>query len=162
MNQPDFKTADLCDEFSDQLQIAEPIFKNYGAKTKFGGEIYILKLFEDYGLTKETVNQNGDGKVLVIDGGGSPRCALFGDLLCTAAINNGWKGVLVNGYIRDIGDINEMRLSVKALGTCPVKPPLEGAGRSNVPVRFAGVNFHPGHHVYSDEDGIIVSETALI
>ena len=162
MTQPDFKTADLCDEHSDQVQIAEPIFRNYGAKTKFGGEIYILKLFEDYGLTKETVNLDGNGKVLVIDGGGSPRCAMFGDLLCATAIKNGWRGVLVNGFVRDTADVNTMEMSVKALGTCPVKPPLEGAGHKNVPVRFAGVNFHPGHYIYSDEDGIIVSENALI
>ena len=158
----DFKTTDLCDDHSDHLQIAEPVFGDYGGRIAFGGPITTLKVFEDNSLVREALEQPGEGRVLVVDGGGSLRCALLGDQLAELGESNGWAGVVVNGCIRDSADIGEINIGVKALATHPLKSVKRGVGERDVPVRFAGVQFTPGHILYADEDGLIVSETALI
>jgi len=98
----------------------------------------------------------------VVDGGGSQRCAIMGDMLATFALDNGWSGVVVNGYIRDSKLINEMNVGVKALGTHPLKSLKDYKGEKNVRVNFGGVEFVPGHYLYSDEDGILISEEELL
>ncbi len=157
-----FKTADLCDEHSDNLQIAEPLFNNYGGKTAFGGEIVTLKLFEDNSLVRQQLGEEGKGKVLVVDGGGSLRCALLGDRLAELGVNSNWEGLIIYGCIRDSKDVGEFDLGVKAVNTCPIKSVKRNEGQLNIPVRFAGVTFQPGHYAYADEDGIIISEKALV
>jgi regulator of ribonuclease activity A len=157
-----FKTADLCDDHSDSLQIAEPGFSSYGGKPRFHGEIVTLKLFEDNSLVRETLGTPGNGKVLVVDGGGSLRCALLGDLLAARAVENGWSGILINGCIRDSAEIATMPLGVRALATHPLKSVKRGVGETNVPVRFAGVTFRPGDTLYADEDGIVLSGSDLL
>lgn len=156
-----FKTTDLCDAHEGQLQIALPLFRDFGAKKTFGGEIVTVKVFEDNVLVKQTLGTNGKGKTLVVDGGGSLRCALMGDLLAQLAIDNGWEGVIIFGCIRDAADIGRMNIGVKALNAIPVKSKKGGVGEVNVPVSFTGVQFTPGTYVYADEDGIIVSEKKL-
>jgi regulator of ribonuclease activity A len=103
----------------------------------------------------------GQGKVLVVDGGGSKRCALLGDLLAAKAVENGWNGILVNGCIRDSAEIAGMPIGVMALGTHPLKSVKKGIGESGVPVRFAGVTFKAGDYLYADEDGVILTATPL-
>lgn len=155
------KTADLCDEYSDVLQIAEPLFGDFGGEMDFYGQITTLRMFEDNSLIPTTLEESGQGRVLVVDGGGSLRCALLGDRLAGIAEQNSWAGVVVYGCIRDSAAIAEMEIGVKALGTHPLKSLKRGIGERDVPVRFAGVNFVPGHYLYADEDGIVVSEKAL-
>ncbi len=158
----DFKTADLCDQYADVLQVADPIFADYGGDLAFGGEIVTLKVFEDNSLVRAALQEPGAGRVLVVDGGGSMRCALLGDQLAELAEKNGWAGVVVYGCIRDAADIAEIGIGVKALGTHPLKSIKRGIGERDVPVRFAGVTFRPGHWLYADEDGIVVAERALV
>jgi regulator of ribonuclease activity A len=157
-----YATADLCDEHIDKLQVAEPIFKDLGGSSCFEGEIYTLKVFEDNTLVRAALEKEGSGKVLVVDGGGSLRCALVGDNLAALAIENHWRGIVVYGCIRDSKQIGEMQIGVKALNTNPTKSIKRNEGQENVPVRFAGVDFKPGHYLYADEDGIVVSELPLI
>jgi regulator of ribonuclease activity A len=157
----DFATTDLCDDHSDHLQIAEPALRNYGGRSQFHGPISTLKVFEDNTLVRKTLEQPGEGKVLVVDGGGSHRCALLGDQIAELAVNNGWAGVVIYGCIRDSADIAGMDIGVRALNTHPLKSVKRGEGQENIPVRFLGVTFTPGHHLYADEDGVIVSEKAL-
>lgn len=156
-----YKTADLCDAHSDELQIAEPGFRRFGGQSSFHGEIVTIKLFEDNSLVRETLALPGHGKVLVIDGGGSKRCALLGDLLAATAVENGWNGIIVNGCIRDSADIADMPLGVIALDTHPLKSVKKGVGERDLPVRFASVTFRPGEYIYADEDGVILSSTPL-
>ncbi|MBI2431525.1 MAG: ribonuclease E activity regulator RraA [Candidatus Hydrogenedentes bacterium] len=158
---PEFKTTDLCDAYGVRLQVAELAFRDYGGVPRFCGVIETISAFEDNSRVRECVERPGDGKVLVIDGGGSLRRAMLGDLLAEKAVQNGWNGVLVNGCIRDAAAIGRMPLGVKALGANPRKTEKRGLGDHNVPVRFAGVTFLPGHFLYADEDGIIVSEQPL-
>ena len=157
-----FKTADLCDEHSDTLQIAEPGMDGFGGRARFYGKISTVKCFEDNSLVREAVGEPGEGRVLVVDAGGSRRCAMLGDMLAAKAVENGWSGVIMNGLIRDSADIAAMDLGVKALGTHPLKSVKKGVGERDVEVRFAGLRFVPGEFVYADEDGIVSSVEALI
>ncbi|HOB60586.1 MAG TPA: ribonuclease E activity regulator RraA [Candidatus Competibacteraceae bacterium] len=165
----DFKTTDLCDEFfdlcnqfSDRLQIAEPVFGDYGGEMMFSGPIVTLKVFEDNALVRKVLEEPGEGRVLVVDGGGSTRCALLGDQLAELAEDQGWAGVVVNGCVRDSAAIGEIGIGVKALGVHPLKTIKRNTGERNIPVCFAGVTFMPGHYLYADEDGLLVSEKPLI
>ncbi len=155
------KTADLYDNYGEQLQVAAPAFVNYGGRNAFSGWIVTLKLFEDNTLVRETLEQPGAGKVLVVDGGGSLRCALLGDQIAQLAVDNGWPGIIINGCIRDADMIRAMDIGVKALNTNPTKSVKRGEGQRDMVIYFAGVSFTPGAYVYADTDGIVVSEQSL-
>lgn len=154
-----FNTADLCDQHADSehFQIAEPMFRGYGQKTSFCGPITTLKVFEDNVLLRQTLEQNVEGRVLVVDGGGSHRCALFGEELAKLALANGWQGVIIYGCIRDSAQINLLPIGVRALHTHPLKSHKRGHGERDTLITFASVNFRTDHFIYVDEDGIIVS-----
>lgn len=161
-----FKTPDLLDSNEEQtlagaVRVVAPMFQRYGARTSFSGQIVTLKLFEDNSLVREAFAEAGNGKVLVIDGGGSTRCALVGDQLAILAHKNGWEGAVVFGCIRDSGDINQIDIGVRALNTHPLKSIKKGVGDRNIDVTFGGVTFKPGEWIYADEDGVIVSSSAL-
>ena len=157
-----FKTADIYDDFGDRVQVCDPIFRDFGGHSRFFGPIATVKCFEDNSLVKDALGELGKGKVLVVDAGGSLRCAMLGDMLAASAVKNGWRGVLMFGCIRDSVDIAGMELGVKALATNPRKSEKRGEGRQDIPVSFAGVCFRPGEHIYCDEDGILVSFDPLI
>ena len=161
-----FKTPDLCDEFEAELgqslRVVAPMFQRYGGRTSFAGEIVTLKIFEDNSLVREAVGEKGQGKVLVIDGGGSLRCALVGDQLAILAQSNGWEGLVVYGCIRDSGDINGIDIGVRALNTHPQKSIKKGVGDRNIAVTFGGVTFKPGEWLYADDDGVLVSSKPLL
>lgn len=162
-----FKTPDLLDDNEEKtragsVRVVAPMFQRYGKRSSFSGRIVTLKLFEDNSLVREAFGEGGKGKVLVIDGGGSLRCALVGDQLAILAHRNGWEGVVVYGCIRDSGDINTIDLGVRALNTHPLKSVKKGAGDRNLAVTFGGVTFKPDEWVYVDEDGIVVSDEALL
>ncbi|MCK6391886.1 MAG: ribonuclease E activity regulator RraA [Azonexus sp.] len=161
-----FKTPDLCDQYESELgqsvRVVAPMFQRFGARTSFCGEVVTLKIFEDNTLVREIFNEDGKGKVLVIDGGGSMRCALVGDQLAILAHKNGWEGVVVYGCIRDSVDINGIDIGVRALNTHPQKTVKKGVGDRHLPLTFGGVTFHPGDYVYADEDGVLVSNKPLI
>jgi len=113
-------------------------------------------------VVKEQVALPGHGKVMVVDGGGSRRAALLGDMLAEKAVSNGWVGLVIYGCIRDVDVIGRTDLGVQALGTHPRKTEKHGVGQLNVPVTFGGVTFRPGHYVYADNNGIVVSEKPLV
>lgn len=154
-------TADLYDEYGDKLQIPTPMFNNYGGNKIFSGVISTVKCHEDNSYVRSALEQPGVGKVLVVDGGGSLRCALLGDMLAELGIKNGWTGILVYGCIRDSAVIGKMEIGVKGLNTNPKKSLKKDIGERDIPVAFAGVNFIPGHFLYADEDGFVVSDKEL-
>jgi len=156
-----YSTPDLCDAYPDLVHVAEPLFKNYGGRSSFGGEIVTAKCFEDNSVVKETAGKPGRGRVLVVDGGGSLGRALLGDLIAETAAGNGWEGIIIYGAIRDVDPISEIHIGVKALGSIPLKTDRKEVGDLDVPVTFAGVTFNPGEYVYSDSTGIIVSPKPL-
>ena len=155
------KTADLCDEYDSELQYAEPLFADFGEQVEFSGEIHTLKVFEDNALVRAALEKDGTGKVLVVDAGGSLRCAMVGGNLGELAVKNGWNGIVVYGCIRDSEELAEHAVGIKALGTHPRKSIKKGAGDENITVQFASVTFTPGHYVYADEDGLVVCARQL-
>ncbi|MDX1458576.1 MAG: ribonuclease E activity regulator RraA [Marinobacter sp.] len=153
-------TPDLCDDYP-EVQVVEPGFRNFGGVDAFGGEVVTVKCFEDNSVVKEQVGLPGNGRVMVVDGGGSKRNALLGDMLAEKAASNGWAGLIIYGCIRDVDVIGQTKLGVQALGTHPRKTDKRGIGDLNVPVTFGGVTFKPGQYVYADNNGIVVSEKPL-
>ncbi len=156
-----FKTADLFDDHGDRLQVCEPLFCDYGGNKSFCGPIVTIKCFEDNSLVGDTLGTPGNGQVLVVDAGGSKRCAMLGDRLAQKGVDNGWAGVLMFGCIRDAEDIGTMPLGVKALATMPRKSIKKGIGEKDLEVCFAGVTFRSGEWLYADRDGIVVSKVRL-
>ncbi|MGK2915374.1 MAG: ribonuclease E activity regulator RraA [Porticoccaceae bacterium] len=154
-------TPDLCDSYPDLVRVLEPMLSNYGGREAFGGEVVTVKCFEDNSLVKDHLGKPGHGKVLVVDGGGSLRRALVGDMIAASAVNNGWEGVIVYGCIRDVSAIGGLDLGVQALASVPVKTDKRGIGDFNVPVTFGGVTFNPGDHVYADSNGVVVAAQPL-
>lgn len=158
----DFQTTDLCDANEGKVRAVAPMFRSFGGKQRFAGPIRTLKVFEDNALVRNTLEGPGEGCVLVVDGGGSMRCAMVGDQLALLGVRNGWAGIVVYGCIRDSGPIGGMDIGVFALGTHPMKSIKKGAGDRDIPVTFGGVTFTPGQWLYADEDGVIVSESPLL
>ena len=154
-------TADLCDAHAEELQVCEPLFQLYGGRPAFAGAVSTVRCFEDNSRVKEAVESPGAGRVLVVDGGGSRRRALFGGNLGLAAVKNGWAGVILYGCIRDCAELGQLDLGIRALGTMPLRSDKRGEGERDTPVRFAGATFRPGDHVYVDEDGVVVAHRAL-
>ncbi|MFL1377416.1 MULTISPECIES: ribonuclease E activity regulator RraA [unclassified Nocardiopsis] len=152
-----FTTADLIDDHGDTLRSCSTQFRQYGGRTVFSGPIRTVKCHEDNGLVKQVLNSPGEGAVLVVDGGGSLRSALMGDMIAEAAVANGWAGVVVHGAVRDTVALAKLELGAKALGSNPRKSAKDAAGRLDVPVTFGDVTFVPGEWLYSDEDGIVVN-----
>ncbi len=149
-------TADLCDELGSRARVAEPLFRNVGGERSFHGPISTVRVFEDNVLVREALSEAGRGRVLVVDGAGSLRCALLGDMLAHLARENGWEGLVVNGAIRDSAEISSVPIGLKALAAVPRRSEKRGEGEREVPVSFVGVDFEPGQYLYSDADGIVV------
>ncbi len=156
-----FKTADLSDLYPD-LQHCMPGLISYGGHSSIQGSVHTVKCFEDNSLVRELLSQPGDGAVLVVDAGGSMRCAMLGDILAAKARDNNWAGVIMNGLIRDSVDIAAMPVGVWALGTYPKKSRKQGVGDVDIVVHFHGVTFTPGDYLYADADGIVVSSSKLL
>ncbi|MCE9666030.1 ribonuclease E activity regulator RraA [Halomonas sp. M5N1S17] len=153
-------TPDICDAHP-EVQVLDPIFVNFGGREAFCGPVRTVKCFEDNSLVKEAVAEPGDGAVLVVDAGGSHRCAMLGDMVAEQAVDNGWSGVVLYGCVRDVDVLAETDLGVQALGTHPRKSEKRGEGQRDVPVTFAGVTLKPGQWLYADNNGIVVAEARL-
>jgi len=154
-------TPDLSDE-APEVRALELQFYNFGAIKQFGGRAVTIKCHEDNSLVKQCVDEAGAGRVIVVDGGGSRRRALLGDMLAEKAAANGWAGLVINGVIRDVDEIGQTNLGVQALGTCPIKTEKLGVGQRDIVIHMGGVDIAPGDYVYADNNGVIVSKRALL
>jgi regulator of ribonuclease activity A len=148
-------TTNICDSRGDSVLAAQPIFRDFGGVRVFNGPMSTVRVFEDNVLVRAALSEPGAGRVLVVDGGGSLRCALLGDQVAALAVANGWTGVIVNGCVRDVAELAGMPLGIKALAAHPVRSIKRGAGERDIPVCFAGATFHPGLHLWADQDGIV-------
>ena len=154
-------TPDLCDENPETVSAVAPIFNNYGGKRAFGGEIVTVRCFEDNTVVKAQAAEDGAGKVMVVDGGGSMRCALVDDMLAANAMKNGWLGLIVYGCIRDVDAISTLDIGIQALNSMPIRSIRENRGELNIEISFGGVTFKPGEYVYADNNGVIISPQSL-
>ena len=153
---PTYATTDLCDAHPD-IQVCDPVFRTFGGAPAFSGPVATLKVFEDNTLIKQAVESPGEGRVLVVDGGGSTRCGLVGGNLAVSAATNGWAGLVVYGCIRDVDELAEQPLGVRALAAFPRKSQRGlHSGQAGIPVIFAGVVFREGEWLAADADGVVV------
>jgi regulator of ribonuclease activity A len=158
----EYLTPDLCDEYPEQVRVLSPLLRQYGKRRSVGGEVVTIKCFEDNSRLKEQVAVPGMGRVLLVDGGGSLRCALLGDLLAAKAQESGWAGIIVYGCVRDVDVLAEMDLCIQALGSHPQKSTRRGEGQLNIPMQIGGVLIQPGEFLYADNNGVIISAVPLM
>lgn len=156
-----FCAAATCDIYQEDVNVVEPLFSNFGGRASFGGQIITVKCFEDNGLLYDLLEQNGRGRVLVVDGGGSVRRALVDAELARLAVQNEWEGLVIYGAVRQVDDLEELDIGIQAMAAIPVGAAGEGIGESDVRVNFGGVTFFSGDHLYADNTGIILSEDPL-
>jgi regulator of ribonuclease activity A len=161
-----FNTCDICDANEDKLargtlSVLPPVFKSFGRLARFSGPATTLKVHEDNAMVRATLEKPGNGHVLVVDGGGSLRCALVGGNLGVLAQHNGWAGIIINGCIRDSEEVNACEIGVRALATHPQRSVRKGVGEINLRVSIAGVAINPGDWIYADADGVLVSAKKL-
>lgn len=158
-----FVTCDLCDANEGKVSVVTGLaWFSYGARKRFAGEAVTVKCYEDNSRVKEELAKPGQGKVLVVDGGGSLRHALIGDMIAENAVQNGWEGVVIHGACRDVDELAKLDLGVVTLGCVPIKSVRRGEGQLDIEISFGGVTVSPGDHVYVDANGIIVSREKLI
>jgi regulator of ribonuclease activity A len=157
----DFLTVDLVDAHQEHVRSCEVQFRQFGGRRSFSGAIRTIRTFEDNALIREILSTPGDGAVLVVDGGGSLRCALVGDMIAALGVKGGWSGLIIFGAIRDVGPLATLPIGIKALGSNPMKSAKNRIGEVDVAVQFGGVVFNPGEMLYSDDDGVLVSATRL-
>ena len=164
-----FSVCDLCDAHEAELaganakhlRVLADVYRSYGGVTRFHGQAHTLRCPEDNSRVREAVAQAGQGRVLVIDGGGMTRRALVGGNLAVTAAKNGWAGILVHGAVRDVGELRLATLGIKALALCPLRTEKRGLGDAGVPVMISGYLVQPNDWVYADEDGVLISAVAL-
>ena len=154
-------TADLCDDYGDAVRVLAGGFASYGGVGVFRGRISTLDVFEDNSLVRDALEEPGDGRVLMVAGGGSDRCALVGGDLGMLAADNGWAGIVVDGCVRDASELREAPVGIRARGTCPRKSVKRGGGDRDVLVNVAGVDLVPGAWLWADDDGIVVADRNL-
>ncbi|PJG84977.1 ribonuclease E activity regulator RraA [Conservatibacter flavescens] len=154
-------TSDLCDIYLDQVDVVEPIFSSFGGVSEFYGKITTVKCFENNGLIAEVLEENGEGRVLLIDGGGAVRRALIDAEMAQLAVDNGWEGIIVYGAVRQLSQLEEMDIGIHALAPIPVGADSANLGEVDVPVNFGGVTFFPEDYIYADLTGIILSQEPL-
>lgn len=156
------KTADLIDDHAEQLRLIHLPFRRFGRKTHICGPAQTVKCFEDNTVLRAQLETPGEGRVLVVDAGGSTRIAVLGDMLADLGIQNGWAGVVLSGAIRDSAEIAEMDTLIFALGTSPVKSAKDGLGKVGGVVELGGVRIAPGDWIYADADGVLMSADKLV
>ncbi len=157
----EYNTSALCDIYLEQVDVVEPMFSNFGGCASFAGQITTLKCFEDNGLIREVLEQDGEGRVLLIDGGGSLRRALIDAELAALAEENEWEGIVVYGCVREVDELEDMSIGIQALASIPVGAASQSIGEIDVPVNFGGVTFLPEDYLYADNTGLILSQEPL-
>ena len=154
-------TSELCDIYAEQVDVVEPIFSSFGGVSNFYGKVTTVKCFESNGLIAEVLEENGEGRVLVVDGGGAVRRGLIDAELAQLAVDNGWEGIVVYGAVRQIQQLENLDIGIHALAPIPVSADESSAGESDIPVNFGGVTFFPEDYIYADLTGIILSQEPL-
>lgn len=157
----DYNTSELCDLFADSIDVVDPIFSSYGGRSSYGGEITTIKCYEDKGLIDKVLSQSGQGKVLLIDGGGSLRRALIDANTAMIALEKGWEGIVCYGSVRDVDALEDIDIGIHAVASIPVNADFEQTGEVDIAVNFGGVTFLPEDHLYADTTGIVLSPDPL-
>ncbi len=156
-----YDTSELCDSYHEEVNVVQPLFSNFGGCSSFSGKIITVKCFEDNGLLLDLFEKDGRGLVVVIDGGGSVRHALIDAEIARVAAMNGWEGMVVYGAVRQVDELAQLNIGIKAVAAVPTGAVSEGVGKSNICVKFGGVTFFPEDYLYADNTGVVLSENSL-
>lgn len=156
----DFFTADLCDKYDDKVQVLAPNFYSYGGKTKFSGQVATCKIIDNNAELIKLLKSEGKGRVCVVDVD-AKYVAVVGDKLMGFAKENGWNGIVVNGYVRDTFTTKDIEVGLLALGTCPKKAPIQNDGETGIKISFGGIDFNEKDYLYADNDGLITANETL-
>ncbi len=156
-----YDTSELCDIYQESVNVVEPLFSNFGGRTSFSGQVITVKCFEDNGLLYDLLEEDGQGRILLVDGGGSVRKALIDGEVARLAVDNHWEGIVVYGAVRQVDILMELDIGIQAIAAMPAGCPDEGIGESDIRVNFGGVTFFSGDYLYADNTGIILSEEPL-
>ena len=148
-------SSDVYDANPD-AEVCETQFRSFGGVRAFSGPVATVRCHEDNVLVKQRVAERGEGRVLVVDGGGSYRCALVGDNVAGLAAENGWAGLVLNACVRDVAALAHLPIGIQAIGTCPRPSGKTGDGEIDVPVSFGNATFMPGAELHADDDGVVV------
>ena len=157
----EYNTSALCDIYQDQVDVVEPMFSNFGGLNSFAGQVTTVKCFEDNGIIRSILQEDGTGRVLLIDGGGSLRRALIDAEIAAIAEDNDWEGLVVYGCVREVDELEEMQIGIQAIASIPVGANQANIGDIDVPVNFGGVTFLPEDFLYADSTGVILSQEPL-
>ena len=153
-------TPDICDEYPELVQVAQPIFHAYGGLKRVEAQVVTLKIDKDNTALRELLLQPGEGRLIVVDVSASV-CAVIGDMMAENAVQNGWKGVWVHGYVRDSGLMQTMPLGVWSLGTYPRRCGETNPAQKDITLNFADIEITTGDWFYADEDGLLVSKQSF-
>lgn len=157
----EYNTSALCDVYQDQVDVVEPMFTNFGGLFSFSGQITTVKCYEDNGVIRSVLQEDGQGRVLLVDGGGSLRRALIDAELAGLAEENNWEGLIVYGCVREVDELEEIEIGLQAIASIPVGATQNAIGEIDVPVNFGGVTFLPEDYLYADSTGVIISQEPL-
>jgi regulator of ribonuclease activity A len=157
----EYNTTELCSIYTDLVDVVEPMFSNYGGRCSFGGQVVTVKCFESNGLIEQLASTNGEGKVMVIDGGGSTRRALLNNFIAEVAAENGWEGIVCYGSVCNVDALEDIDIGIQSLVPIPVGASNDDAGESDLAINFGGVTFLPDDYLYADNTGIILSPDPL-
>ncbi len=160
-NTMEYNTSELCNTYMEMVDVVEPMFSSFGGRSSFGGMVSTIKCFEANGLIIDVVKENGVGRVLLIDGGGSLRRALIDAEIAEIAADNGWEGIVCYGCVREVDALEELDIGIQALASIPVGASDSDVGELDIPVNFGGVTFLPEDHLYADTTGVILSPEPL-
>ena len=160
MNDKTPATCDLCDahkgDSDGAFRVLPPLFRDFGRRAAFHGPVSTVKCFEDNSMVKAAVESPGRGRVLVVDGAGSLRRALLGGNLGAAAAKNGWAGLVIDGAVRDVAELAQCELGIRALAAMPLPTERRDQGQRDVVLQIRGVWVRPGDWLYADADGIVL------
>lgn len=162
-----FATTDLCDAnearlLAGRLRVLYPAFRPFGRRSRFAGPSATVRCFEDNSAVRTALEEAGEGRVLIVDGGGSLRCALLGDLIAADAVKNGWEGLVIDGCVRDCAALRELPIGIRALAATPRKSTRRNEGQTGIEIQIGGVVCRSGDRVYADEDGVLLLDSAVV
>ena len=155
-------TCDLADAHGDDARVLPPALRHYGGSRRFTGPVATVKCFEDNSRVKELVEAPGEGRVLVVDAGGSLRYALLGDNLAGAAHQNGWAGIVIHGCVRDTAALGALPIGIMALGSTPRRSLKNGEGQIGIPIEVDTVRCAPADVLFADDDGAVLIAGSLL
>lgn len=103
-----------------------------------------------------------EGDIIVVDTYGSESNSIFGEMMATAALKNGVAGIVIDGGIRDILELKNMKAPVFAKCITPAVGDKHGPGEINFPISCGGVAVNPGDVIVGDANGVVVINRDMV